>query len=73
VWGMLCFGEGVGVGKVLTLSAKNSLIFSAFDLGKLPDVCNELMYNKRLQYTPAKIFSAFDPNIISLDIHLINV
>jgi hypothetical protein len=64
VWGMLCFGEGVGVGKVPTLSAKNSLIFSAFDLGKLPNACNELTCNKRLDRTPAKFFSAFDLNKI---------
>ena len=62
MWGMLCFGEGVGVGKVPTLSAKNSLIFSAFDPGKLPNPCNKLTCNKRLQHTPVKFLSAFDPN-----------
>jgi hypothetical protein len=59
VWGMLCFGEEVGVGKVPTLSAKNSLIFSAFDLGKLPNACNKLTCNKCLQHNPTTLFLGF--------------
>jgi hypothetical protein len=56
VWGMLCFGEEVGVGKVPTLSTKNSLIFCYGPVldrnGRqlTPTVC----YGSSMLYLPAR-------------------
>ena len=38
------------MGKVPALSAKNSLISSAFDQGEHPNACDKLTCNKRLPH-----------------------
>src|SRR5579862_9105345 len=57
VWGMFMFWERFGLEKVRTLSAKSSLIFSAFDLVKHPmhalNYCLINVYSSLFTLVPA--------------------